>query len=193
MQQTHNFKRKLFTLKIVGNTQFFPQCLPVPTSKNVWKASRCFVQTPFPGNFPSEPFICNVCHARAHSSFLSLLPWQRSLLAASRRWMLLLLAPSPRALLLLHASTVDKANRLSGSVEQGRGSQRKKRCWAEIKLYAVISKNLRFMENIHLEGEIHQGAVGVCQKPTVPTLLQNQHWQSKHQKCTRMQESSCFS
>lgn len=130
MQQTHNFKRNLFTLKIVGNTFpthiFFPQCLPVPTSKNAWKASRCFVQTSFPWIFPSVPFISNASHARAHSSFLSLLPWQRCLLAASRRWLLLLLAPRSTALLLPHASTVGKANWLSSSMEQGRGSQRKK-------------------------------------------------------------------
>lgn len=66
-------------------------------------------------------------------------------------------------------------------------------CWIEIKLYAAISKNLVFMKNTHLKGKIHQGVVDGCQKPTVPTLLQNQHQLSKCQRCTRMQESWCFS
>lgn len=65
--------------------------------------------------------------------------------------------------------------------------------WSEIELHAAISKNLWFMKNIRLKGEIHQGVVDGCQRPTVPILLQNQHQQSKHHRCTEMQENSCFS
>lgn len=122
--------------------------------------------------FPSVAFTSNVCCARAHSSFLSLLSWQRCLLAASRRWLLLLLAPRSRALLLPHPSTMGKVNWLSSSMQQGKRVTKKAFCWTEIKLYAAISKNLRFMKNIHLEGEIRQGVVDGCQEPTVPTLLQ---------------------
>lgn len=49
------------------------------------------------------------------------------------------------------------------------------------------------MKNIRLEGEIHQVVVDMCQKRTVPTLLLKRHQQFKHQRCTEMQESSCFS
>lgn len=99
---------------------------------------------------------------------------------------------SPPAAPCIHYGESQLAFKVNGAGEEGH----KKGCWTEIKLYAAISKNLRFMKNIHLEGEIHQGVADGYQEPTVPTFLQNQHQQSKHQRCIGMQERhaslNCF-
>lgn len=188
MQQAHNFKRNLFTLKIVGNTfsthRFFPNAFLSPPQKMPERLLGVLCKHLSQWIFPRcRSFLTR--RARAHSSFISPLSWQRCVPVTSMRWLLPTPAPRSRGLLLPRAP-IPVSFHTHRSVEEGH----KEGCCTEINLHAAISKSLRFVKNAPLEAEIHQGVVDGCQRPTVPTALQHQHHHPGHQRCTGMRENS---